>query len=70
MTGRQLRIDGGEEPRALPTAPAGHEALPLFPMPAHLRGQLSAWAESVVGPSERDLGVLADWACEVVDDER
>lgn len=64
----QRDIFGREQEEAPTVAPPGsHEALPLFQAPRTMRGQLSAWAESVCSPAPIEPCPLAGWALEVTD---
>jgi len=64
----QRDIFGQEEARALPAPPSRHETVPLFDAPQTMRGQLSAWAETVCDAVDREPNRLDDWCAEVIGD--
>jgi hypothetical protein len=64
----QRDIFGQEEARVTPAPPGRHETVPLFHAPTTMRGQLSAWAESVCDAVEREPNRLDDWARQAVGD--
>jgi hypothetical protein len=62
--GRELE---GEAP--VVASPQAHEVMSLFSAPQTMRGQLSAWAESVCDEVSREGNRLDGWCAEVIGDE-
>lgn len=65
----QLTIDGrGEKVPAAESFQNGNsETVPLFDAPTTMRGQLSAWAETVCDPAPIEADPLAEWTLKVTD---